>query len=71
MLFLHLLDCLISLLVFSIHPFYQEDWSRTIAEIDKFLFSKYGLTEEEITFIKKNGKTKVEERKTTPLLPSI
>lgn len=40
-------------------------------KIDKFLFSKYGLTEEEITFIKKNDKTKVEERKFTPLLPSI
>ena len=50
--------CLISLLVFSIHPFYQEDWSRTIAEIDKQLFSKYGLTKEEITFIEKMIKQK-------------
>jgi hypothetical protein len=38
-------------------------------KIDKFLFSIYGLTEEEITFIEKMIKTKVEERKITPLLP--
>ncbi len=38
-------------------------------EINKQLFSKYGLTEEEVTFIEKNDKTKVEERKITPLLP--
>lgn len=34
------------------------DWSRTIAEIDKQLFSKYGLTKEEITFIEKMIKPK-------------
>ena len=29
------------------------DWSKSIAEIDKQLYAKYGLSEEEIAFIKK------------------
>ena len=27
------------------------DWSKSVAEIDRQLYSKYGLTEEEIAFI--------------------
>ena len=29
------------------------DWSKSIAEIDKQLYAKYGLSEEEIAFIEK------------------
>lgn len=32
------------------------DWSKSVAEIDQQLYAKYGLTEEEITFIEKTIK---------------
>lgn len=32
------------------------DWSKSIPEIDKQLYAKYGLSEEEINFIEQNVK---------------
>ena len=32
------------------------DWTKSVAEIDKQLYAKYGLTEEEIFFIETNVK---------------